>query len=151
MDQGKYVTPRKAAKQLGVCLATLRRWKADGKIGAIRTPGGQRRYCIEQYQQETKPTVLYARVSTYSQKDDLARQAEFLLKAYPEGELVKEVGSGLNFKRRKFLSILESIYKGDVGCLVCAYPTHPHPLPGGEKRGGFGFPLVEWICKTDLM
>ncbi len=43
MNQGKYVTPRKAAKQLGVCLATLRRWEAERKIGAIRTPGGQRR------------------------------------------------------------------------------------------------------------
>ena len=134
--------PEKPQSNFGVCLATLRRREADGKIGAIRTPGGQRRYRIEQYQQETKPTVLYARVSTYSQKDDPARQAEFLLKAYPEGELVKEVGSGLNFKRRKFLSILESIYKGDVGCLVCAYP---------DRLVRFGFPLVEWICKTDLM
>ena len=41
MEQRKYVP--------------LRRWEADGKIGAIRTLGGQRRYCIEQYQQETKP------------------------------------------------------------------------------------------------
>ncbi len=83
--------------------------------------------------------MLYARVSTYSQKNDLARQAEFLLKAYPEGELVKEIGSGLNFKRQKFFSILERIYKGDVGCLVCAYP---------DRLVRFGFPLVEWICKT---
>lgn len=33
-----------AATMLNVSVKTLRRWEAAGKISAIRTPGGQRRF-----------------------------------------------------------------------------------------------------------
>jgi len=33
-----------AAKMLGVSVDTIRRWEMDGKIAAIRTLGGQRRF-----------------------------------------------------------------------------------------------------------
>ncbi len=33
-----------AARILGVSVETLRRWDADGKITAVRTPNGQRRF-----------------------------------------------------------------------------------------------------------
>ncbi len=49
MKQSKYVTPRVAAKQFGVSIDSLRRWASVGKIKAIRTLGGQRRFCIEEY------------------------------------------------------------------------------------------------------
>ncbi|WP_041596179.1 IS607 family transposase [Halothece sp. PCC 7418] len=133
-----YVSPQEASKQLGVSVSTLRRWDKEGKIKSIRTPGGQRRFSISEYEDQTeKPTVCYARVSTHSQRDDLERQIDFLRQAYPRAELVKEVGSGLNFRRRKFLSLLERIYQGDVGCLVCAY---------SDRLVRFGFPLIEWLC-----
>ncbi len=83
----KYVTPRKAAESLGVSISTLRRWDKEGKIKSIRTPGGQRRFCIEEYEEAEKPVVLYARVSTHSPKDDLSRQVKFLQSKYPEGDL----------------------------------------------------------------
>lgn len=134
----KYVTPREASQRLGVAISTLRRWDKEGKIKSIRTPGGQRRFCIEEYEEEEKPIVLYARVSSNSQKDDLERQVKFLQSKYPEGELVKEIGSGLNFKRRKLLSILERIYKGDISMLVVAY---------SDRLVRFGFPLIEWLCQ----
>jgi hypothetical protein len=38
----------------------------------------------------------------------------------------------------KFISILERIYKGDVGRFVCAYP---------DRAVRFGFPLIEWLCQ----
>ena len=135
----KYVTPAKASEYLGVSISTLRRWDKEGKIQSIRTPGGQRRFCISEYEAaNAKPIVLYARVSTHSQKDDLERQVKFLCSKYPEGELVKEIGSGLNFKRRKLLSILERIYQRDIGKLVIAY---------SDRLVRFGFPLIEWLCK----
>ncbi len=135
----KYVTPRKASEYLGVSISTLRRWDEEGKIKSIRTPGGQRRFCIEEYEAANqKPVILYARVSNPGQKDDLERQIKFLRSKYPEGELVQEIGSGLNFKRRKLLSILERIYQGDIGKLVVAY---------SDRLVRFGFPLIEWLCK----
>ena len=44
-----YVTPGEAARILGVCDRTLRYWEEQGKITAIRTAGGQRRYDITIY------------------------------------------------------------------------------------------------------
>ncbi len=134
----RYVTPKEACNYLGVSISTLRRWDSEGKIKSIRTPGGQRRFCIQEYEQKAKSTILYARVSSHSQKDDLTRQAEFLRSSYPEAELIQEIGSGLNFRRRKFISILERIYKGDIGRFVCAYP---------DRAVRFGFPLIEWLCQ----
>jgi excisionase family DNA binding protein len=43
----KYVKPKEAAEILGVHERTGRRWEEDGRIEAIRTPSGQRRYNIE--------------------------------------------------------------------------------------------------------
>lgn len=38
------LTTGEAAKRLGVSVATLRRYEAQGKISARRTPGGSRRF-----------------------------------------------------------------------------------------------------------
>ena len=45
---GMKISIGKAAKELGVSIATLRRWEADGKIQAERTPTGHRRYELAQ-------------------------------------------------------------------------------------------------------
>lgn len=37
-----------AARQLGVSLSTIRRWSDTGHLRAYRTPGGQRRFSVEQ-------------------------------------------------------------------------------------------------------
>ncbi|NEO79295.1 IS607 family transposase [Moorena sp. SIO4G3] len=134
----KYVTPKEAAKNYGVSISTLRRWDREGKLDSIRTQGNQRRFCVEGEAPQSKPIVCYARVSTHSQLDDLDRQAEFLRSKYPNAEIVTEVGSGLNFKRRKFLKILERIYSADISAFVVAYP---------DRAVRFGFPLLEWLCK----
>ena len=132
----KYVTPKEAGEIFCVSVATLRRWEKLGAIKAVRTVGNQRRYIIEEAEKQ-KPIVCYARVSTHSQKDDLARQAEFLRSTYPTAEVITEVGSGLNFKRPKFLTILERIYEGNIGTLVIAHT---------DRLVRFGFPLIEWLC-----
>ena len=40
-----------AAKYLGVSITTLRRWDADGRLVAHRTPSGRRRYSRTQLDQ----------------------------------------------------------------------------------------------------
>jgi predicted site-specific integrase-resolvase len=66
----KFVKPNEAANTLRVCLRTLRRWEAEGKINTIKTPSGQREYDIEsslkkiRRREEDVATVIYARVST---------------------------------------------------------------------------------------
>lgn len=136
----KYVTPKEAAEHYGVSITTLRRWDKEGKLDSTRTKGNQRRFCIDSDSPQNKPIVAYARVSTHSQRDDLDRQIEFLRTKYPRAEMVSEIGSGLNFKRPKFIKILERICTGDISTLVVAY---------ADRAVRFGFPLIEWLCQQN--
>lgn len=70
----KFIAIKEASNFLGVSTQTLRRWERQGKlIPAKRTPGGQRRYNVDQLvpsQHENSkrneiPTLAYARVSSY--------------------------------------------------------------------------------------
>jgi predicted site-specific integrase-resolvase len=141
-----YVTPREAANALGVNPRTLARWSEDGLIKTIKTDAGQRRYDIAEYLKQKsgttelarRSTVLYARVSTSSQRDDLKRQTEALTTSYPGCEVITEIGSGLNFRRRKLNAILERIISGDIQCLVVAHK---------DRLARFGFDLIEWLCE----
>ncbi|WP_099813435.1 IS607 family transposase, partial [Synechococcus sp. 60AY4M2] len=138
----RYVKPREAADYFGVCLHTLRRWEQKGWINAIRTPSGRaRRYDLDSYikaPRKVKRVVLYARVSSRGQKPDLERQIARLVDLYPGAEVVGEVGGGLNFKRPKFLALLERVRAGDVGTIVVAHR---------DRLCRFGFEFVEWYCR----
>ena len=138
-----YSTPRQAAEHFGVCLHTLRRWEKDGIITAIRTPSGQRRYLINSYagrNTTNQRTILYARVSSRSQKADLDRQIAKLLELYPSAELITDIASGLNFKRKGLQSILEAVRTGHVGSIIVAHK---------DRLARFGFELIEWLCQLD--
>ena len=96
-----YVKGNEACKQLGIHPNTLRKLADSGKIDTIRV-GGQRRYDINKYLggRPNAETVCYCRVSSPKQRDDLQRQTSFMQQAYPQAEIVKDIGSGLNFKRK---------------------------------------------------
>jgi predicted site-specific integrase-resolvase len=138
----RYAKPREAADYFGVCLHTLRRWEQKGWINAIRTPSGRaRRYDLDSYikaPRKAKRVVLYARVSSRGQKSDLERQIARLVSLYPGAEVVGEVGGGLNFKRPKFLALLERVRTGDIGTIVVAH---------WDRLCRFGFEFVEWYCR----
>ncbi|MEQ8467239.1 MAG: IS607 family transposase, partial [Coleofasciculus sp. E1-EBD-02] len=142
----KYVTPREAAEILGVNERTLRRWHEQGKIEAIWTQGKQRRYNVESYTAraksglDTRINILYARVSSRAQKPDLDRQVEYLVSRYPDGEVVSEIGGGLNFKRKKMLAVLGRVMSGDVKRLVVAHK---------DRLARFGFDLFRWLCEQN--
>jgi len=40
---------------------------------------------------------------------------------YPEAEDIRDIGSGLNFKRRGLLSLLDRLHRGEKLTLVVAY------------------------------
>ncbi|MEQ8539923.1 MAG: IS607 family transposase [Coleofasciculus sp. D1-CHI-01] len=142
----KYVTPREAAEILGVNERTLRRWHEQGKIEAIWTQGKQRRYNVESYTAraksglDTRINILYARVSSRDQLPDLDRQVEYLVSRYPDGEVVSEIGGGLNFKRKKMLAVLGQVMSGDVKRLVVAHK---------DRLARFGFDLFRWLCEQN--
>lgn len=46
-EDAKLLNVGKAASYLGVSAASLRKWSNDGLVPVYRTPGGQRRYSVE--------------------------------------------------------------------------------------------------------
>lgn len=103
--------PHEFAKLINVSVRTLQRWDVDSKLKAFRTPTNRRYYTYEQYLQykginkdtDDRKIVIYTRVSTSNQKDDLKNQVEFL-RQYPNtkgmivDEIIEDYGSDLNYK-----------------------------------------------------
>ncbi|MBO0613723.1 IS607 family transposase [Thiothrix fructosivorans] len=118
----KYIKGNAACELLGVCHNTLRKLADDGRIETIRV-SGQRRYNVETYLglQQQQSTICYCRVSSHKQQDDLERQISFMQEHYPQAEIVKDIGSGLNFKRKGLKAILERAMRGDKLILVVAH------------------------------
>jgi len=69
----------------------------------------------------TKSKITYARVSSVHQKADLERQIEYLRKEQPEHEIIQDIGSGINWKRKGLLSILDRAIDGLVSEIVVAH------------------------------
>ncbi len=138
----RYVPSREASRILGVHPQTLRTWAREGRIDYIRTEGNQRRYDVDSYIGNSKPTitVCYCRVSSKKQSKDLERQIAFMRERYPDAEIVSDVASGLNFKRRGLLSILERLHQGDKLTVVVAYR---------DRLARFGTELVETLLKRN--
>ena len=137
-DSLMYVPSRKACLELGVHANTLRRWADEGKIRYIRTAGGKRLYDCSSIEQNssTKKNYCYCRVSSSKQKDDLERQVQFMSERFPDHTILKDVGSGLNFKRKQLLFLLEECAMGRVSEVVVAYR---------DRLCRFGFELLEWF------
>lgn len=141
MSKPRYVSPREAQSVLGVSEKTLRNWHKAGKIDAIRTPANHRRYDLNSIlRQSGRAVVVYARVSSYKQRGDLDRQADYLQSLYPKAEVVKEVGSGLNYKRKKLRAVLERVLSGDIEQVVVGHK---------DRLARFGFELIQWLCELN--
>lgn len=111
--------PCEFAKKLNVSVKTLQRWDNAGILKAQRSPTGRRYYTEAQYleyigqqaNQENRSVIIYARVSSSGQKDDLKNQITFLreyanAKGIIVDEVLTDIGSGLNFKRKKWNELL---------------------------------------------
>ena len=142
-----YVTPKKASEFYSVTHSTLTRWAREGKIRHIKTKGDQFRYWINPENAPTTqdhPTnhrivVVYGRVSSTKQKEDLNRQIGYLTEKYPDSEVITDIGSGLNFNRKPLQSLLEKIVMGTVSTVVISHK---------DRISRFGFEWFEFICKS---
>ena len=107
-----------------------------------RHEGSQRRYDVDSYLGQSRPaqTVCYCRVSSKKQSADLDRQVSFMRERYPDAEIVSEVGSGLNFKRKGLLAILERLHQGDKLRIVVAYR---------DRLARFGTELIETLLERN--
>ena len=80
--------------------------------------------------------IIYSRVSSNKQKEDLQRQTEYLQTKYPEHQSITDIGSGINFNRKGLRQILEGVFKGNITEVVVAHK---------DRFTRFGYDLFEWI------
>jgi predicted site-specific integrase-resolvase len=156
-ETARYIAPGKARNILGVSDATLRRWAAAEKIKSIVTPTGRRLYDVESFggrrgaeavdavlgaadvdahAVRQPSTILYARVSSSKQRDDLERQIDFLKNKYPDAEVISDVGSGINWSRKGLRKLLGLSRSGDIDRVVVAER---------DRLCRFAFELLEYV------
>ena len=147
----RFVSIGEAAKVLAVSISTLRRWDAAGKLSPGQTPGGHRPYdlallrpgAVRAASDSRRRTIAYARVSSHDQKDDLERQTQVLeLYCARQGwtfEVVTDLGSGMNYRKKGLKRLLAQVIDGSVGRLVI---THK------DRLLRFGAELVFAICEA---
>ncbi len=138
----------KFADMIGVSSNTLRNWEREGKLIPLRTKGNQRRYSEEQYLEIMQLTkhdrinIGYCRVSANHQKDDLDRQISlienYLSTKGVRYEIIKDVGSGINYNKKGLKELLGLVSQNRVDTL---YILHK------DRLVRFGFELIETICK----
>ena len=141
-----------AALILGVAVSTLRRWENESRFFSdFRTPGGHRRYSLEKLlafcgqstADDQRQTICYARVSSHDQKKDLATQITRLKKhaenaGYHSVEVIDDLGSGLNYKKRGLKRLIRLICQRKVKRLVIVHK---------DRLLRFGAELLFGLCQ----
>ncbi len=143
-------SPKQFGKLIGKSVNTLQKWDRQGILHAYRSPTNRRYYTHEQYLQyrglissEQGKVIAYARVSSPSQKKDLATQRE-ALRAYCQDhhirvdQWVEDIGSALNYKRKGFNEVVEQIELGQVRRLIIA---------SQDRLVRFGYDWFEHFCQ----
>ena len=131
----------KIAELLGVHRVTVIRWIKQGKIKAVRI-GREFRIPESEVKRLLKgkapnTAVIYARVSSSDQKKDLKRQVEYLkeyclARGYRVIDVLTDIASGLNEKRRGLKKLFEYVVDGKVDVVVVSYRDR-------LTRFGFGY------------
>jgi len=143
------MTAREVMLKYKIHRQTLYRWRKLGLIEYTQTPSGRYVYGInKKYESgeiniEVPKTVIYARVSTSGQKENLDRQIKRLKQfATSNGfiidEIYSEVASALNYNRKKFNKLMNEIYDRKVNNLIIEYK---------DRLVRVGFEHLESICK----
>lgn len=139
-------------------LQSLYRWDNSGRLKAIRTSGGHRRYklsdlekFIGEYYAEGKETddvivATYARCSTSDQKQhgDIDRQSQRLSeycakKKYKVEYIIKDMGSGINDKRKGFVKLCKLITDKKINKVVIEHK---------DRLTRFQYNLIEFFFNS---
>lgn len=141
-------SPREFGSLIGRTTHTLQRWDRKGILIAHRSVTNRRYYTHEQYLEvigrkaKKSKLVTYCRVSSAAQKKDLMSQKNAvenfciaLGKAIDEK--LEDIGSGLNYKRKNFLRLMEMVEQGEVSEVVVAHR---------DRLVRFGFEWFEKFC-----
>lgn len=155
----KLLTLKETEHLLNVSKSTLQRWDNSGKLVALRTEGGHRRYkqsdierLIGENSNETTDNsdevivATYARCSTQDHKahGDIDRQSSRLFeyctkKKYKVGYIIKDMGSGLNDKRKGFIKLCNLVLNGKINKVVIEHK---------DRLTRFQYNLIEFFFNS---
>lgn len=142
--------PKEFAKLLNVSVKTLQRWDREKTLIANRTPTNRRYYTYDQYLQfkgigkdaDSRKIVIYTRVSTRNQTDDLENQVDFLqtyvnAKGLIADEIIRDYGSSLNYNREKWNQLLNEVMENKIKMIFISHK---------DRFVRFGFDWFEKFC-----
>lgn len=146
-DPVQFVKAAHIIRDFDITRQTLRRWADAGHIRCRITSTGRRHYAsvdVAKYmgapthtkEAPSRGGVIYARVSSDHQRGDLERQIDDLKSKYPGHKVYRDIGSGLNFKRKGLQALLEHVYAGAVDEVVVAHR---------DRLCRFGAELLDFI------
>lgn len=148
-----YLSIHKVSVILGVTPQTLRKWDEDGYfVPAQRRSNGYRYYTKQQVEEfsekfstvknQHRKNIGYCRVSTSKQKDDLLRQCEnvemYLKSLKQPYDIIKDIGSGINYNKKGLCELLELICKNKVDTVYVLYK---------DRLVRFGFEIIQKIAE----
>ena len=125
--------PKEASQYIGRAISTLQRLDYSGKLKAHRTITNRRYYTKEQLDtflgkkaQTRRLQIAYARVSSYEQKPELQHQLEYIrnyvnAKGIILDQEITDIGSGLNYNRKKWNKLMDLVEENKVGKIYIAY------------------------------
>lgn len=142
--------PKEFAELFNVTVKTLQRWDREKTLVANRTPTNRRYYTYDQYLQfkgigkdaDSREIVIYTRVSTRGQTDDLENQVDFLqqyvnAKGLIADEIIRDYGSGLNYNRKKWNQLLGEVMENKIKMILVSHK---------DRFVRFGFDWFEKFC-----
>lgn len=146
----KQYTIGQFAKLIGRTPQTLRDWDKKGEFKPYYVaPSGHRYYSQEQLNhflgikgiKPDRKVIGYCRVSSNKQKDDLERQVAnmqtYLLAQGKPFKVITDIGSGINYKNKGLLELIDLISQNKVEKVVVLYK---------DRLLRFGYELVEYIA-----
>jgi putative resolvase len=149
----KHYNITQMSSHLNVTVKTLQRWDRDGILVAYRSPTNRRFYTQEQYLKASgkrplttlkeRKNVIYARASNRNQRDDLSNQVEFLkqfvnARGVIVDECIEDIGSGLNYKRKKWNHLLNEVMERKIETIFIAHK---------DRFVRFGFDWFQQLCE----
>ena len=121
-------------KHYDICRVTLCRWVRDGKIVPKKLPSGRYDYVIDELiaekqeviNQVNRKTIIYSRVSTSGQSDNLDRQIDRLrsfasARGYIVDAVYSEIASALNYNRKKYRKLYNEVVNGEIERVIVEY------------------------------
>ena len=152
---------KQALSLLEVHRRTLSRYVGSGKIRAIRLPNGTLNYNEDDVyklsgKSKVRMNVIYARVSTDKQKQDLQNQIDTIerfmnSKGIKVDKIYKDIKTGMHLDRNGFMMLLSDLQDGLVDRIFISYKDRLARLSYGlaEKLITQNHGRIELINKAD--